>query len=77
MPYPQRRCRGCRAEVIWTFTDAGLRSPVDAVPSQRGTFSLSWTDGRVQSSYVPVDLRNGETLYVSHWGTCPNREDFR
>jgi hypothetical protein len=58
-------CKGCGAEIIWTYTEAGKRIPLDAKPEKR----FVWEN-------VPDQYRLKDT-YVSHFATCPKAAEFR
>lgn len=71
------RCASCHAEIIWTRTSAsGSLMPVDAEPVEGGNIKI--VDG--VSHVMKGDLFEpmvGGPSYVSHFVTCPNREQHR
>lgn len=85
-------CRSCGASIIWATTVAGRRMPVDAEPLDReppndgGCFVLLRTNGEAPLALPLVGLtalslesatRNKVPLFVSHFSTCPNANEWR
>lgn len=77
------KCSKCRADVIWVRTRAGKNMPCDPTPV------TYWQDSKGKGRVITP---NGETIacrfegdmdkatgwgYIPHWGTCPNRRDFK
>lgn len=70
------KCRGCGKSIIWATTDGGKRIPLDArnVPvyriavDSRGVYAVG-SDG------APL-VERVHDVYLSHFITCPNREQF-
>lgn len=76
------RCRSCGAPVLWTRTENGKAMPVDAEPyageSPRGLFVLRRERGEAPTAVaVPAGAFPNELMYVSHFSTCPNSDDWR
>lgn len=77
----ESKCRSCGALVLWVKMAPSCRwTPLDPVPSatgnierKRGKVSDRWY-GRV----VPESERhNHGPLYVSHFATCPQADNWR
>lgn len=73
-------CRSCKAPIIWCLTSSGKKMPVDADPSEAGTFYLEGDDVQPVARHVrgfegPIHER-GE-LHTSHFATCPQAEQFK
>ncbi len=82
----EAKCSKCGALILWVTMvrdgKPGSKMPLDAVPTKdgtierkRGNHSAIWY-GRV----VPRTERmmtGRALLYVSHFATCPNAEEFR
>lgn len=81
------RCRSCGQRIVWVWTEAGKRMPVDPDPVQDGNVRSLRGDGQLfESALVEVVPRDsGDTLfgavteprYVSHFATCPQAADHR
>lgn len=78
------KCSACGAYMIWAITPAGARSPIDYSPSGQGNVALALVDGlgsplAVTMSKGGLELarERGVQLRVSHFVTCPNREEFK
>ena len=86
------KCRTCRAEVIWTWTEAGKDMPVDLAPGGYVTvdndgnprtvppnLSLNATPGGVvKSRVVKPHLAFGNPhLHLSHFVRCPQSKSWR
>jgi len=73
-------CKGCGAAIVWCRTGRGKKMPLDAEPSSAGNFVIEH-----EESNDPLTRRLSNDAaatytgpkYVAHWGTCPNRDDFR
>lgn len=76
LPKPTE-CRSCHAPIYWALTAAGRSIPVDADPVQvpRGGFVLLLEQGKLQARYRHA--HEGERLYVAHFTTCPQRNEWR
>lgn len=74
-------CRECGRPMIWTTTLKGKRMPVDADPTDSGTFGLFY-EGDLTPLAVHVKNAtsrkgwNGK-LYMPHHATCPQVAKFR
>jgi len=75
-------CRSCRAPVRWVVTAAnGKRMPIDPTPVPDGNV---WIDGMqdgvprvlvaLSADSVPANV---PLRYVSHFVTCPQRDEWR
>ena len=69
-------CRSCGAEILWAETVNGKRIPLDAEPAERpqGVFKLIERPGN------PTPLATSaatEPVYLSHFVTCPNADEWR
>lgn len=75
-PAPER-CRSCKAPIRWVVMAASNKSmPLDYDPSPAGTVRIDMGSGFglvVRASAVTPD----ETLYTSHFATCPNAGQHR
>lgn len=75
-------CKSCEAPISWAITPDGRRLPIDATPSTAGNIRLELT-GQDCIAHVlgaaEAQLRRnaGQTLYVSHFSTCPNADEHR
>lgn len=78
-------CRSCRAPILWTLSEAGKRTPLDAYPHDEGTIEVygQALGGEVGLSRVLTgDLldtarENGTSLYRSHFASCPQAAAWR
>ena len=74
-------CRSCGASVIWCTTVKNKPMPVDAEPVADGNLVLSDDFGRsdVPAAFpaLPMDKAAGDTLYKSHFATCPDAGKWR
>jgi hypothetical protein len=73
------RCRSCGAEIVWAITERGKRMPLDAEPSEAGTFVVrSRVEGErvvLHALYAP---EAGAGLHhTSHFATCPQAGEWR
>ncbi|MBZ0118671.1 MAG: hypothetical protein K8H88_16840 [Sandaracinaceae bacterium] len=75
-----RRCRSCKALVLWTVTESGELMPVDFAPSADGTIAIkpgTHAGKRVwRSRVVRLDER-GVMRRKSHFASCPNAPEWR
>lgn len=75
------KCRSCKARIRWVRTAAkGKAMPLDPKPNEAGNVAMR--DGlAVVLGNGSLDLAQaraeGETLWMSHWATCPYRERHR
>jgi hypothetical protein len=70
-------CKGCGAKIIWTCTEKNSRAmPVDAEPRAGGNIRLV-DDGHNIISIVEAPKPDSVAYYVSHFVTCPKRDQFR
>lgn len=73
------RCSGCNAEILWAYTEAGKRMPLDAAPLpwDKVTPGAYWLDGHRCHAAAPMFDPPGLTYHMNHWATCPQAEHFR
>jgi hypothetical protein len=70
--------------VLWTLTPAGAKAPLDTLPSREGN-TLVLQPSALGGKYLSVVLtgdtltlaRGSGALWVNHWATCPDREEWR
>lgn len=79
-----KTCRGCDAPIIWTVTTNGRKMPVDADPSDAGTFVLveEGDDSPIAVFHTKAQEptwrdRHDGMLYTPHHSTCPQAATFR
>lgn len=75
-------CTSCGAEIVWTITEAGKRSPVDAVPAVNGNLRLTPESGftRSRAAGAAIDLTDPDddgARYLSHFATCAHADEHR
>jgi hypothetical protein len=77
-------CRSCRRRILWTLTPKGEKAPIDVDPVENGN-TLVLQPSALPGAYLSVVL-SGKTLelaadrgrlWVNHWATCPDREEWR
>lgn len=84
------RCRGCNQWIQWATTPAGKSVPVDgtAITSSQDERAIrhrkaplyTLAEGRLTSwgnADVAFSAARNQPLYISHFVTCPNRDQFR
>lgn len=87
-PDEPERCRSCRAPVVWATSAASgkpKRIPLDPDPNpRRGNIVLEpdllgqGPVAHVLTSAAAAEASvRGETLYLSHFATCPDAEEWR
>lgn len=65
-------CRGCGRKILWARTEDGKAIPLDAVaPVYEAHEAESAERGDT------LIARRATTSYVSHFVTCPKRDEFR
>lgn len=70
------RCKGCRAEIVWRFTEKGERMPLDAKPTRETGQGVYVFDGAEHiRAYLPL-LDGDVERYMNHWATCPMSREF-
>lgn len=69
-----KECSSCGAKIIWVTTNKGKRMPLDADPSEKGTWGIG-ADG-VAYYQEPSGLFP-DMLHVTHWATCLNSKQHR
>ena len=77
-----KRCRSCRAPVLFVQLDTGAWMPVDARPDDlSGTVLIPKAAGEsarvVGSLEERLRLQGRGLLYVSHFATCPYARQHR
>lgn len=82
-------CRSCKAVVIWaTMKLTSKRNPLDPDPvtvvkAKAGIIAYNPATGAAQSVTAANILQTalwasrGVTFHLSHWATCPDREEHR
>ena len=80
-------CRSCRSDIWWAYTPNGKPIPIDATPDPRGNIAevpvadVGDAGFRQVVVYGPDDARrrrdDGVTLYVSHFVTCRQADEWR
>lgn len=65
---PLARCKGCNAPICWGESADGTRIPLE--PRRAAAFRIL----DQASSHVAVE--KVEDVYVSHFLTCPKRQQF-
>lgn len=80
---PTKPCAGCGLAIAWRLTRKGAKIPLDPEPVPTGNVILDR-----QGLAVVLDRERLKVLearadrerwprYVSHFATCPNRDQFR
>lgn len=82
-------CSSCGAPILWAWTRKGARLPLDASPDPAaGEYEIVEPEHRphpdAPASPLVAHVRPGSASlfetpprYVSHWKTCPTREEHR
>jgi len=71
-------CSSCGAPIIWAKSKAGKAMPVDAEPVRDGNVMLEQHGLRVTAVVTGESMLPGvQTLYKSHFATCPNADAHR
>lgn len=60
--------------MIWATTEAGKMMPLDAEPTDKGTFVF--IAGKTRKEELE-DRTLRRPLYTSHFATCPNADQHR
>jgi hypothetical protein len=76
------KCGTCKADIIWTVSEAGTPHPVDLAPGghsdKAANLRLTIRAGRVHSQVVkPVLAFGNPTLHLSHFVRCPQAQQHR
>ncbi len=66
------KCRGCGRRILWVVTSSGVRHPLDAVAP---VFQLQRR--KLANGDEFVEWARAPDAYVSHFVTCPKRDQFR
>lgn len=74
-----RRCRSCKALILWTITESGKAMPVDFAPVQDGTIAITPGTHEGKRVWRSRVARIGEvvTRRKAHWATCPTADQHR
>lgn len=83
-------CRSCAAPIRWAVAaSSGRTMPLDAAPTLDGNIELvdhgpRWEGGEMERRavvFAGLELHaareRGAVLYLSHFVTCPNRDEHR
>lgn len=81
-------CRGktCTADILWGYTTAGRRIPLNPVPVADGNALLVDRDDHdrpIVRILKQAEMKQGELVplvgarYQTHWQTCPDEKSFR
>ncbi len=74
-------CGKCDAPMIWVRTRTGKHMPLDADPTELGTFHIvEGPDAKLEGHHInrsPLGLADAGDRYTSHFATCPEAEHFR
>jgi len=75
-------CKGatCNAIVLWVALPSKKRMLIDATPRADGNIKLDGTedgDGTANAFYISKAETWTGPRYVSHFATCPDRQEFR
>lgn len=76
-------CKKCNAEIIWLKqhgVEDAKGNPIDAVGTPDGNLVINRELGvyRIATgNEKEIAKLNNKKLYVSHFSTCPNAEEFR
>lgn len=69
-------CTGCGAAILWAYTSAGKRMPLDAEPSATAPGSYR-IEGNKCYPAEPLTDPPGTVTHMNHWASCPVRDSFR
>lgn len=73
-----RRCGSCGAPIVFRYTPAGKRMPLDLSPDAIATTTTYVLDGEGGCKPAePMFDPPGETYHTCHFDTCPNAFPFR
>lgn len=61
-------CRGCHREIVWGTTEDGKKIPLDPRPAVYATIR--------EEASGDLLIRQTKTAMVSHFVTCPKRDQF-
>lgn len=75
-------CGSCRAPIVWALSPAGAKSPIDVYPhAEKGNVLLSAPTGfgavlavTLSKDALRLARERRLPLRLSHWVTCPDRE---
>lgn len=71
-------CGTCAKPILRVLTKLNNSSVVDADPSPDGTMTLTPTPQGLRALVVPKPDRAGrDDLYISHFATCPDANEWR
>lgn len=69
------KCRTCGAPIVWVRTTNDKRMPLDVEPAPNGNIRM--VDGVAVYASKDAPVEPGEKLYLSHFVTCPDRDQHR
>lgn len=73
----EAKCRSCQALILWiTLEPRNKPHPVNPVPIEGGSIRTTLEGGKRTGRVLPYGVRKGK-LYVSHFATCPDADDWR
>lgn len=65
------KCKGCGREIVWALnSETGKRVPLDPMAPVYFLIERSREDGGNECQRAPAQM------YVSHFATCPQANDF-
>ena len=62
------KCKSCQAEIFWIETPKGKKMPMN-IKLEKSQIAITPTDCLADTLEV--------WGYISHWSTCPLREEFK
>jgi hypothetical protein len=73
-----KRCSGCNGLILWRFTTAGARMPLDAeITEQEGRGVYVLEGDEYCKPYDPLFYGTTAQRHMNHWTTCPARGRFK
>lgn len=70
-------CRGCGADIIWKYTEAGKRMPLNAESIPEPVAGAYRIDGQHCIAAQPMFDPPGTVYRLNHWATCPVADSFK
>ena len=71
-------CRSCAKPMyMLAHHKTGNTNPIDAEPSAKGNLRIDLENGTYRNVTKAEPAVEGETLYVSHFVTCPDAQRFK
>lgn len=74
----EARCSSCGRKIIWAYSPAGARLPLDARPVRPyfiDYLALGGSTPRAIPAPVPELLGAPTKFYISHYLTCPQADE--